>query len=544
LRALYLKLYVGNCNVELDAFEEGLRSLVSLPKLKQLKIITCDDGTKCWDLSARKFVLVDWKSEENKAPTVITGPASVIEYAESCCDGLDYQGPRVGEVVWDENGNYLGQIGEDREVFMPIPSKFLFDAGLNQSEDEGIPPDLLRAAGLGSWLDGSPAEDDENDVDEDPPTISLGASDDNASQVKDVDMSGVDPDDAAAEESNEAGNSEAITHPNDNGMCRYYYGNMDGAMDDVDEYISNVEVAETEAPTPAKHDDAKESAENPPKPFDFFGRFSQEIRDMIYVQPGMLEDRVVVNDNFDGMLGDGNKLRVTSTKPLVSLCLVSKRFSREYIEACQEQEKLFLRTSQSVHHNGHTDWHMGGNFEHVRILEFHAGDWSLWGTEDVITQIARRRQPYDPAAHSLRALADLKTLQRWLTDLCSRMPRLRTVSLKMYVQNVEIIGEDVFLEWLRTMASLEKFEELKVVEMECSPIGKSLCWDLRAKHQLLLHWKAGDPTPPTIMDPTTEYAESCCEGLCHEERQWDELSDWDYDGNYIGDDEDERSTYY
>ena len=42
--------------------------------------------------------------------------------------------------------------------------------------------------------------------------------------------------------------------------------------------------------------------------------------------------------------------------------------------------------------------------------------------------------------------------------------------------------------------------------------------------------------PPTIMDPTTEYAESCCEGLVHGSRQWDGEPEWDYEGNYIGDD--------
>jgi hypothetical protein len=356
LRALYMKLYVGNCNVELDAFEEGLRSLVALPKLKQLMIIACDDPAKCWDLSARKSVLVDWKSEENKAPTVITGPASIIEYAESCCDGLSYQGPRVGEVVWDEDGNYLGQIGEDREVFMPIPSEFLWDAGLHQSEDEGIPPDLLRAAGLGSWVDGFPDEVDENDVDADQSTMSLGAFGDNKeARSKDADKSGVDPDDNATEENKEPYNGNAIPHDEDKGMNRYHYGNMDGAMDDFQEYISKTKMAKTNAIIPATQNEDKESEENPPKPFDFFGRISREIRDMIYAQPGMAEDRVIANDDFHGRLGSGNKVRVTISKPRASLVLVSKRFGSEYIRVCEEQEKLFVRTSQFVQAHGNTD---------------------------------------------------------------------------------------------------------------------------------------------------------------------------------------------
>jgi hypothetical protein len=562
LRAVYVKLYIGDgytiedfheCRGDfgLDDLEECFPSLVSMDKLRQLKLIFCDDPEKCYDLSSRKHVLMDWKSEQLKVPTAIRGQASTIEYAESCCEGLSYDGPRVGAVVWDDyGGGYRGQIGEDRKIFMPIPVETMFDSGLFQRSYFHTPdllrrcvlgfnPDEMRAAGLGSYLDGAQTRDDEHGVD-----VSSGEPGSNhALQVKDADMSGVDPADTAAEESHEADNSDAISHLSDNGMGRYYYGNMDGAMDDVDEYISNAEVVETDAPTPAAHLEAKESEVNPPKPFNFFG-LAREIRDMIYVQPGMLEDRVLINDNFDGMLGDGNKLRVTSTKPLVSLNLVSKKFSSECIEACQDREKLFIRTSQFVHHNGDTDASLSDDFEHVRFLEFHLGDWSLWGIEDAATQFARRRVPYDPVAHSLRALADLETFQRWLTDLCSRMPRLRTVSLKMYVESMETIGEDVFLKWLRTMASLDKFEELKVVDIECSPLGNPLCWDLRAKHQLLLHWRAGDPTPPTMMDPTTEYAESCCEGLCHESRQWDEFSDYDYDGKYIGDDEDRLGTYY
>ena len=40
LRALNLKLYVGNYNIQLGSFEECLRYMVSLDKLKRLKIIS------------------------------------------------------------------------------------------------------------------------------------------------------------------------------------------------------------------------------------------------------------------------------------------------------------------------------------------------------------------------------------------------------------------------------------------------------------------------------------------------------------------------
>ena len=312
-------------------------------------------------------------------------------------------------------------------------------------------------------------------------------------------------------------------------MDLYYYGNMDGAMDDVEDYVSKVEVAETDAPTPATHEESKESDENPPKSFDFFGRLSRELRDMIYAQPGMTEIRVKGNDNFDGVLGHGNKLRVTITKPLVSLCLVSKRFSAEYMEVCEDQEALFIRTSQFVHAKGYTDEY--GGFEKVRYLEFHLGNWSL-SPQDVMRSYRRRA----PNEDSLQALKDLEIFRSWLMDLCSGMPHLRAVSFKTYVDSLDTIGKDVFEGWLESMTSLEKLKQLKVVEMEESHLEDSVCWDLRAKHQLMLLWKAGDPMPPTIMDPTTEYAESCCEGLVHGSRQWDGEPEWDYEGNYIGDD--------
>jgi hypothetical protein len=115
------------------------------------------------------------------------------------------------------------------------------------------------------------------------------------------------------------------------------------------------------------------------------------------------------------------------------------------------------------------------------------GDWGPWGAYNAVAEFARRDEPYDPVAESQRGLADLETFKGWLTDLCSRMPCLRTVSLKMYVEGLHVVGQDVFEGWLRSIASMDKFVELKVVEIESSPIGKPLCWDLRAKHELLLH---------------------------------------------------------
>jgi hypothetical protein len=100
-------------------------------------------------------------------------------------------------------------------------------------------------------------------------------------------------------------------------------------MDDVENHTSRVEVAETEAIAPAIHNKATDSEESHLKPFDFFGSLPAEVRDMIYAQPGMTATKVIGDDDFDGVLGDGNRVRVTITKPLLSLCLVNKKFSAE-----------------------------------------------------------------------------------------------------------------------------------------------------------------------------------------------------------------------
>jgi hypothetical protein len=198
LRAVYLRLYMGRYDLatKLDEFEEWLQSMVCMDKLRQLKIIFCDNPRMSYDLSSRKHVLVDWKSEQLKPPTVITGPASEIEYAESCCDGLSYDTPRVGEVAWCSCGEYLGVIGDDREVFMPIPTELLYSSGLFEEGTRftpermlagriGIRADEMRAAGLGSYLDGSWARDDKNEVDADALAVSSRASgSDSASQVR------------------------------------------------------------------------------------------------------------------------------------------------------------------------------------------------------------------------------------------------------------------------------------------------------------------------------------------------------------------------
>jgi len=147
-----------------------------------------------------------------------------------------------------------------------------------------IPPDLLRAAGLGSYVDGFQDEENENYIDPDPPTVSFRASgSDVASWVEDVDMGGVDLKDDSTEDNKGYGNDNATILLNDNNMYRYY-GNMDGAMDDVENYTSKVEVAWTDPSTQITHDETKESEESSSKTFNLFG-LSRELRDILRFKP-------------------------------------------------------------------------------------------------------------------------------------------------------------------------------------------------------------------------------------------------------------------
>jgi hypothetical protein len=196
---------------------------------------------------------------------------------------------------------------------------------------------------------------------------------------------------------------------------------------------------------------------------------------------------------------------------------------------CEDRETLFIRTSQDVHNEGQTTLYSDVDFKKVKFLKFHMGSWSFGGV------LGPYLIPGEHAERAEQALADLEVFQHWFIDFCAQMPCLRAVSLKLYVAGLHIIGEDVFQKWLRFMASLEKFEELKSALIVGDMAGYETCWDLRAKHRLILDWKAGDVEEPTIIEEDPEYTESCCEGLEWGVRPWDKDSDYDCDGTRVSD---------
>ena len=105
----------------------------------------------------------------------------------------------------------------------------------------------------------------------------------------------------------------------------------------------------------------------------------------------------------------------------------------------------------------------------------------------------------------------LKDLERWVTRQCSRMSRLRAVSITLYV-TFPSPGETSYrptlsdLEaWLSLVPSLEKLEQFYVVEM---------C--LLKSKKLLVHWERKDRQPPEINYPNAEPTKPCCENMLTE----------------------------
>ena len=262
-------------------------------------------------------------------------------------------------------------------------------------------------------------------------------------------------------------------------------------------------------------------AKNSNEPVGFFPwyKLSCELRDMIYDQPCMLEDKIVCeqrlkrddDDYYDDL---SRRVRAVATKPRVNLKLVSHQFGNEYSERCDGQKKFFVRADP-----GSMFWTCWSEntAEHMNVLDLHLGEFDFEGLT--------------PQG----VLDEFGDLEWQLIKLCRALPRLRAVNLKLYVGNYNIqLGP--FEAYLRSMVSLlDKLKRLKIIS--CDYPEK--CWDLSSRKHVLVDWKAEELKAPTVITgraSTIEYAESCCEGLVHESRQWDGEPEWDYEGNYIGDD--------
>ena len=296
-------------------------------------------------------------------------------------------------------------------------------------------------------------------------------------------------------------------------------------------------------------------ANEPIQVFRFF-ELSRELRDTIYDQPCMLDDKLIIAQNeepeSDVYYNDpGNRLRIQAKKPETNLLLVSHKFADEYKERCKGRIELFVRThpERFLREMWSKDAALQLNVLNLHLGVFHFG--GLTGEE---------------------VIRELEDVELRLKHLCNQLPYLRTVYLKLYIANHNV-SLNAFEEWLRSMVLMSALEQLKIVS--CSDPAK--CWDLASPKYLLVDWKAGQLKAPAVVaewDSSTEYAESCCKGLSYDSprvgdemldewghslgkmgtngevirmeyggRPWDGYSDYDYDERYLGDDETKADIY-
>ena len=159
------------------------------------------------------------------------------------------------------------------------------------------------------------------------------------------------------------------------------------------------------------------------------------------------------------------------------------------MKRCKGRNRLLIRTSLYTYSDCPRIWSAEA-IKQVNIVHFHIGVW----------------------ATSMKDEQDrLKDLERWVTRQCSRMSRLRAVSITIYV-TFPLPGEiydgptlSDLEEWLPSLPSLEKLEQLYVVEM-CRGESK----------KLLVHWERRDRQPPQINYLTVEHTNSCCGNMLTE----------------------------
>jgi hypothetical protein len=208
------------------------------------------------------------------------------------------------------------------------------------------------------------------------------------------------------------------------------------------------------------------------KIFNIFG-LSQELRDMIYDQPEMLED-----ESLHTSTRWPDSSQIIGTKPRTNLRLVCKRLDGEYMARCEGRKRLFVKTDIYTYSECPKTWSAEA-IKQVNIVHFHFG---VWGSR---TQ---------------RVQDLLKELKYWLTRQCSRMSRLRAVSITPYVAfSAHHLTPSDLEVWLLSLSSLEKMEKLYVVEM---PRTES--------KRLLIHWERKDRQPPQINYPAAEHTKPCC----------------------------------
>ncbi|KAK1080903.1 hypothetical protein LTR33_005136, partial [Friedmanniomyces endolithicus] len=217
------------------------------------------------------------------------------------------------------------------------------------------------------------------------------------------------------------------------------------------------------APTAA--DEVKPEGTAPPQTiFNFFG-LSRELRDMVY-DFSLTFKRKIRSQH-------GARLRGRMVTE-ASLLLVGKQFSREYFERAQYHTCFIIVDRPEFH---------GDFFKIPRALSY---------VRNVELFLAIACDSPDHFTDQCRVVKEVRMHRKWIADLCQKMRRLESISIKLITDPHQHI-EACEAKLLELQHKLTNFEELKKLAVyHCDYAGKETGWSFASKRTLVMEWSAKD----------------------------------------------------
>ncbi|KAK0272364.1 hypothetical protein LTR35_012947 [Friedmanniomyces endolithicus] len=217
------------------------------------------------------------------------------------------------------------------------------------------------------------------------------------------------------------------------------------------------------APTAA--DEVKPEGTVPPQTtFNFFG-LSRELRDMVY------DFSLTFKRKIRSQHGARLRGRMVAEAPLL---LVGKQFSREYFERAQYHTCLIIVDRPEFH---------GDTFKIPRALSY---------VRNVELFLAIACDSPDHFTDQCRVVKEVRMHRKWIVDLCQKMRRLESISIKLITDPHQHI-EACEAKLLELQHKLTNFEELKKLAVyHCDYAGKETGWSFASKRTLVMEWSAKD----------------------------------------------------
>ncbi|KAK0259938.1 hypothetical protein LTS09_005272 [Friedmanniomyces endolithicus] len=198
--------------------------------------------------------------------------------------------------------------------------------------------------------------------------------------------------------------------------------------------------------------------------FNFFG-LSRELRDMVY-NFSLTFKRKIRSQH-------GARLRGRMVTE-ASLLLVSKQFSREYFERAQYHTCLIIVDRPEFH---------GDSFKIPRAISY---------ARNVELFLAIACDSPDHFTDQCRVVKEVRMHRKWIVDLCQKMRRLESISIKLITDPHQHI-EACEAKLLELQHKLTNFEELKNLAVyHCDYAGKETGWSFASKRTLVMEWSAKD----------------------------------------------------